>query len=108
MKTGSAAAPHTYVVEPRVLDRFPVDLARRIAHELLVGAYAGQPYSTEKTKGVADELRDRLKCALRGALLSYHPSHTYDASFAWCFAIISSYTYDAFLSFSYAFPFPSF
>ncbi len=64
MAMKSTTASNTYVVEPAILDRFPVDLARRIAHELLMGAYGGQSYSTEKTKGVADTLRDRLKCAL--------------------------------------------
>ena len=63
MAMKSATASNTYVVEPAILDRFPVDLARRIAHELLMGAYGGQSYSTEKTKGVADTIRDRLKCA---------------------------------------------
>ena len=67
----SATASHTYVVEPAILDRFPVDLSRRIARELLLGAFAGQPYSTEKTKGVADALRDRLKCAY---ILCFHSS----------------------------------
>ncbi len=57
----TTAASNTYVVEPEVLDRFPVELARGVAREALRKAYSGVPYSTELTKGVADSLRDQLR-----------------------------------------------